>query len=160
MQSEIRDTAISLKFLVSVTPESAFHMFTEDFARWYPSEYSWSQEVLESIGIEPGEGGHCYETGPFGFRLDWGRVLVWDPPHRLVFTWQIGADRQPVPDPAMAGEVDIRFLPEGQAQARVQFEHRGFDRYHGDSAIYQSMMASDQGWPYILGRFREACGQA
>ena len=77
--------------------------------------------MLETIAIEPGEGGMCFERGPHGFRIDWGRVLTWEPPHRLVFDLVDRPARDPVPDPAAAGESS---RPRRRAGARVTLEHR------------------------------------
>ena len=63
---------------VNVEPDRAFDLFARGLAAWWPPEYSWSQDVLEDMGIEPHEGGICFEVGPHGFRCDWGRVLAWD----------------------------------------------------------------------------------
>lgn len=128
-------------------------------SRWWPREYTWSGDGLEDIGIERGEEGRCFERGPHGLRYDWGRVIDWDPPGRLVFTWQIGPDRVPVPDPEGGSEVEVRFRasPDGEATT-VTLEHRGFHR-HGEGAdAYRAGMGSEEGWPFILARFRESAG--
>jgi hypothetical protein len=91
---------------VRALAERAFAVFAEGLASWYPSEYMWSQDVLDTIAIEGREGGRCCERGPWGFWIDWGRVLVWDPLRRLAYSWQISPERQPIPDPAKASEVD------------------------------------------------------
>lgn len=87
---------------VALSTERAFAFFTEHFAMWWPHDYTWGREVLEDIGIEPREGGLCYERGPYGFRCDWGRVLSWESPHRLVLAWQISPRHEPEPNPAKA----------------------------------------------------------
>ena len=108
---------------------------------------------LEDIGIEPREGGHCFERGPDGFTCHWGRVLAWDPPARLVFAWQIAPDRVPEPNPAKASEVEVRFDPAGPSGTRVELEHRAFAR-HGESGdTYRQAMASPEGWPLLLDRY-------
>jgi uncharacterized protein YndB with AHSA1/START domain len=136
---------------VPLPPERAFARFVEQLGEWWPAEYTWSQDVLEAIGIEPRAGGMCFERGPHGFRCDWGRVVAFEPPERLVFTWQIGPSREPVPDDRRASEVELRF----DGATRVQLEHRGFER-HGDAAeAYRAALASDQGWPYILVRYAD-----
>jgi uncharacterized protein YndB with AHSA1/START domain len=127
-------------------------------ASWYPSEYTWSQDILDTIAIEGREGGRCFERGPGGFWIDWGRVLVWNPPRRLAFSWQISPERQPIPDPAKASEVELRFEEEGPRSTRIEFEHRGFTR-HGEGAEgYRETLGSEQGWPYILDRYVAAFG--
>lgn len=143
---------------VAAPPEHAFSVFTDGLATWWPAEYTWSAGVLDTIGIEPREGGLCFEVGPYGFRVDWGRVLMWEPPKRLVFAWQISPRREPVPDPAKASEVEVRFEPEGPASTRVEFEHRDLARHGGESTDYLAALASPGGWPYILDRYAAAIG--
>jgi uncharacterized protein YndB with AHSA1/START domain len=149
---------IKRTFAVPAPPERAFAVFTDGFASWYPAEYTWSAEALETIGIEPREGGMCFERGPHGFRCDWGRVLAWEPPGRLVLAWHVGPRREPQPDPSHASEIEVRFEAEEPSATRVEFEHRDFAR-HGDGADeYRAAMDSEQGWDYILGRFSVALG--
>ena len=136
-----------------VPAADAFATFTERMAAWWPPSATWSGESLESIGIEGRVGGFCYERGPHGLRLDWGRIVAWEPPHRLAFSWQIGGDRTPVPSPARASEVEVRFEPDGPG-SRILLEHRGFERHDGDPVGYRDAMASPSGWPLILDRFR------
>jgi uncharacterized protein YndB with AHSA1/START domain len=147
---------IRISHRLPVPPEDAFATFTDRIAAWWPHDATWSGEALESIGIEPRIGGFCFERGPHGLRLDWGRVMAWEPPHRLAFSWQIGSDRTPAPNPAHASEVEVRFEPESAATTRVTLEHRGFERHAGDPAAYRDAMASASGWPLILERFRAA----
>jgi uncharacterized protein YndB with AHSA1/START domain len=149
----IEPIRITLRLPVPTT--DAFATFTERMAAWWPPSATWSGESLESIGIEGHLGGFCFERGPHGMRLDWGRVMAWEPPHRLQFSWQIGSDRTPVPSPARASEVEIRFEPDG-AGSLVTLEHRGFERHAGDGIAYRDAMASASGWPAILERFRAA----
>jgi uncharacterized protein YndB with AHSA1/START domain len=147
------DEPLRCAVTVGGPPERAFVAFAEGFQGWWPREYTWSQEVLETIAIEPRVGGRCFERGPNGFECDWGRVLAWEPPHRIAFTWQIGPSREPVPNPARAGEVEVRFLADQGAGTRVELEHKGFAR-HGDAGPgYREAMGSEMGWPLILERF-------
>ncbi len=139
---------------IQAPPERAFAAFAERLGEWWPREYTWSQGTLEAIGIEAGEGGLCFERGPHGFRLDWGRVVAWEPPARLAFTWQISPTRVPEPDPDRASTVEVRFEAVGDTgDTEVALEHRDFER-HGDGADgYAEAMGSPQGWPYILAGF-------
>ena len=77
-------------------------------------------------------------------------MTAWEPPRRLVFLWQIGPSREPVPDPARASEVEVRF-----EDGRVALEHRGFERHGEDAEAYRDGMGSAQGWPWLLERFGE-----
>jgi uncharacterized protein YndB with AHSA1/START domain len=144
----VRMTEIRHSVAAPVPPERAFDAFVRELHEWWPQEYTWAGAALETIAIEPQEGGRCFELGPHDFHCDWGRVVAWEPPRRLVFTWQISPRREPVPDPALASEVEVRV-----EAGRVELEHRGLER-HGDGAeAYAAAMGSDMGWPYILGRF-------
>jgi uncharacterized protein YndB with AHSA1/START domain len=155
-ERETDDGAFRHSLTVPGPPERAFVAFAEGFSAWWPREYTWSQESLDTIAIEPRAGGRCFERGPEGFQCDWGRVLAWEPPHRIVFTWQIGPSREPVPNPAKAGEVEVSFRAAGGADTRVELEHRGFARHGEAGAGYREMMGSPQGWPLILDRFAES----
>lgn len=151
---------IQLTVTVAAPAERAFAVFVDDLATWWPKEYTWSQEVLETIAIEPGEGGRCFERGPHGFECDWGRVLVWEPPRRLVFSWQIGPDRVPEPNPARASEVEVRFTPAGESATRVELEHRGFGRHGEGAEPYREGMGSPEGWPLLLERYAAVASSA
>jgi uncharacterized protein YndB with AHSA1/START domain len=140
---------------VAVPRERAFELFTAEMGSWWPREFSWSQDKLEAIGIEPHADGFAYERGPRGFTMHWGRVKAWDPPARFVFTWQIAADRTPQPDPDRSSEVEVRFHEENGA-TRVAVEHRDWER-HGDAAQeYRDGFERAGAWPYALERFAAA----
>lgn len=147
------DYSLRTILFVPATPRQAYKAFTEGMADWWVKEYTWSgPDTLVDIGIEPRKDGMAYEIGPHGFRVDWGRVLIWEPPRRLVFTWQIGPDRTPVPDPAKASEIDARFEPEADG-TRVEVEHRHFDR-HGEAAEGY-LRALSAGWRELLARYAD-----
>ena len=150
--------AVQAAATVQLPPERAFELFTAGLGSWYPPEYTWSQDVLDTIAIEPREGGRCFEVGPDGFQCDWGRVLAWEPPHRLLLAWQVSPRREPVPDPAKASEVEVRFEEAGPSATRVELEHREFARHGEDGDAYRQAMGSPQGWPYMLERYSEAAG--
>ena len=117
MERQPADEPIRQAVTVPVPVDRAFSAFA-DLARWWPREYTWAADTLEDIGIEPREGGHCFERDPDGFTCHWGRVLTWDPPARLVLVWQIAPDRVPEPNPAKASEVEVRFHPAGTSGTR------------------------------------------
>jgi uncharacterized protein YndB with AHSA1/START domain len=152
MTAQPAEEPIRQSVTVGVSVEQAFAAFA-DLARWWPREYTWAGDTLEGIGIEPREGGFCFERGPHGFTCHWGRVLAWDPPARLVLTWQIAPDRAPEPNPAKASEVEVRFDPAGPTGTRVDLEHRAFPRQGEAGDPYRQALASPQGWPLILARY-------
>ncbi|HEV8653938.1 MAG TPA: SRPBCC family protein [Candidatus Limnocylindria bacterium] len=151
MAPVVTEDTLTRELVVRVPPEQAFAGFV-NLGRWWPREYTWSLDVLQSIGIEPRLGGACFERGPNGFECDWGRVLLWDPPRRIVFSWQIAFDRTPEPNPAKASEVEVRFSEDGLG-TRVALEHRAFSRHGERAAAYRAGMASPSGWPMMLERF-------
>lgn len=146
-----RDTADIARATTTVAapPDRAFAAFTDALGRWWPREFTWSQDVLEGIGLETHQGGLCFEHGPHGFTINWGRVLQWEPPRRLVLAWQITPERAPEPNPAKASEVEVRFTECDSGATRVELVHTGFDRHGEGGADYRAAMA-DQGWPYLL----------
>jgi uncharacterized protein YndB with AHSA1/START domain len=150
------EDAVRHTVTVETSKEHAFSVFTDGLAGWWPSEYTWAQDTLEAMIIEPWENGRCTEQGPHNFECDWGRVLAWEPPHRLVMSWQISPKRVPEPDPAKTSEVEVQFVTEGPTSTRVRFEHRNFEQ-HGEGAEgYREAMGSEYGWPYILDRYASA----
>ena len=153
MSAAEEDDAVRRTVAVDAPPERAFAVFT-DLDAWWPPEFTWSQGGLEAIRIEPAEGGHCFERGPHGFTVHWGRVLAWEPSSRIVFTWQIGPDRVPEPDTSMASEVEVRFTPDGAGGTRVEIEHRGFARHGEAGAGYRAGM--ERGWDHLAERFAAA----
>ncbi len=149
---------IQRSYAVPVDPAHAFDIFALAMAQWWPPEYTWAGPSLEWIGLEPRVGGPCFERGPHGFRCDWGRVLLWQPPRRLVLAWQIGPDRVPVPDPERASEVELTFLSEEEGGTRVEFEHRHFSRHGAGADAYRAALDSPEGWSYMLRRYTALLG--
>ncbi len=150
-RSEMHQSA-HVAVTVAVAPERAFEAFESEMAAWWPAEFTWSQDALEWIGIQDGL---CTERGPYGFRIDWGRVLERTPPEHLAFAWQITPARVPEPIPERASRVDVRFavLPEGGTEVRL--EHSGFERHGGGADAYRDAMQRE-GWPRVLERYAAA----
>jgi len=153
MTQRTGDDAVRRTLTVAAPRERAFAVFTDGLATWWPREYTWGRDVLETIAIEPCEGGRCFERGPHDFQCDWGRVVLWDPPNRLVISWQISPRREPEPNPAKASEVEIRFIAEGPTSTRVEFEHRDLARHGEEGMSYRDALDSPQGWTLILERY-------
>lgn len=137
---------------VDISPGRAFAVFTGEFARWWPRDYSYSGELMEDLVLGAGPGAACSEFGPGRFRIDFGRILEWAPPERLSFSWQITPDSRPEPNPDKASRVTVSFVPLGRA-TRVRLIHDQFER-HGDGAdAYAEEMGSAEGWPHIMKLF-------
>lgn len=147
--------AINGTISVAVPIEKAFRVFTESLDSWWPAEYHIGKAEMAEAIMEPRTGGRWYERGVDGSECDWGRVLVWEPPHRLVVTWQITGEWQYDPDPERASEVEVRFVADGPEQTTVQLEHRFLERLLGGEAMHAAI-SGDGGWKGVLARYAKA----
>lgn len=139
---------------VAAPIERAFAVFTESIDSWWPHDYHIGQAAVAEVTLEPRVGGRWYERGVDGSECDWGTVLVWDPPVRVVFTWQINGAWQFDPDPARASEIEVTFSALGPAQTLVELEHRHLDRLDGGQAIRDGIDGGG-GWALLLDRVAE-----
>ena len=144
---------------VDVPVDRAFRVFTESFDSWWPRQYHIGKAEMAEAILEPRAGGRWYERGADGSQCDWGRVLAWEPPHRLVVTWQINGQWQYDPDPEHASEVELRFMADGPERTRVELEHRLLERLVHAEALTQAF-TGDGGWSSVLRRFAEAATTA
>ena len=140
---------------VGVPVDRAFQVFTASFDSWWPREYHIGQTEMTEAVVEPRQGGRWFERGADGSECDWGRVLAWEPPHRLVLTWQINGQWQYDPDPAHASEIELRFTPDGPERTRVDLEHRHLDRLVLGQALSDGIQGGG-GWTSVLERFAAA----
>ena len=140
---------------VGVPVERAFRVFTASFNTWWPSQYHIGQAEIAEAVLEPRAGGRWYERGVDGSECDWGRVLTWEPPHRLVVTWQINGEWRYDPDPEHASEIEVRFIANGPETTNVELEHRLLNRLVNGQAIYDGI-GQGGGWNSILQRFANA----
>lgn len=140
---------------VGVPVERAFSVFTGSIGTWWPPDYHIGQADMAEAILEPREGGRWYERGVDGSECDWGKVLAWDPPHRLVVTWQINGQWQYDPDPGHASEIEVRFTADGPGQTTVELEHRLLERLAGGQAIHDAISGGG-GWTAMLELFAKA----
>jgi uncharacterized protein YndB with AHSA1/START domain len=142
---------------VNAPVEKAFKVYTEGFDGWWPrTHHIGSAELAEAV-LEPRAGGRWYERGVDGSECEWGRVLAWEPPHRVLITWQINGDWQYDPDPAHASEVEVLFTDLGDGRTRVELEHRGFERLGATGAAVGRSVGTDEGgWGGILKLYADA----
>ena len=125
MSLKIAPAPVRKTLQVKASQARAFEVFTAGFARWWPASHSIGKSPLKDAIMEPQVGGRWYERGEDGSECDWGRVLAWEPPARLVLSWQLSAQWKF--DPDLRTEVEVRFIPEGDRLTRVEFEHRGLE---------------------------------
>ena len=138
-------------FEVELPPLEAFQLFTSDMAAWWPATHHIGATHFVEIVVEPREGGGWFEIGQDGTACQWGSILTWDPPHKLVFAWGIQSDWKFSPDLSRSSEVEVRFLPMGDSATLIEFEHRHFERHEGGDKIAASVNA---GWTPVLESFR------
>ena len=153
MTTQAQDTTVRIEIVVNAAAERAFKVFTERFDRIKPREHNMlGVDIAESV-LEPQAGGRVYDRGVDGSECQWGRVLVCEPPERIVFTWDISPHWQIETDLSRSSEVEIRFIAEPGERTRVELEHRHLDR-HGDG--WEGLRAGvegDDGWPLYLARY-------
>lgn len=138
---------------VKTSVERAFTVFTERIDSWWPRSHKLSEADLDTAIIEGKTGGRCYQRAVDGTECDWGKVTVWEPPHRLVVAWQLDGQWQYDPDIAHASEVEITFTPEAGGSTRVDLEHRHFERHGASAGAVQSGVDSPNGWASLLQLF-------
>lgn len=138
---------------VSLPPAQAFEFFTGSMNRWWPSEYHIGGADMVDTVLEPWVGGRWYERGADGSECDWGRVLAWEPPHRLVVTWQINGHWRFDDDPRHASEIEVRFTPDGLDQTTVDLDHRHLDRLVDGQTMHDQIVQAGGGWSAVLERF-------
>jgi uncharacterized protein YndB with AHSA1/START domain len=153
MSTHAPATSVRTSTVVEAPIERAFSVFTNEFGSFKPPEHNMLGVAIAETVFESHVGGSVYDRGVDGSVCRWARVLAYDPPHRVVLSWDINPRWQIETDPAQASEVEVRFLAETPNRTRVELEHRNLDR-HGDG--WQGVrdgVAGDQGWPLYLERF-------
>jgi hypothetical protein len=134
---------------VNTDPKRAFAIFTEEMTRWWPPEHSINRSPIAAVIVEPHPNGRWMERGEDGSECQWGKVIVWEPPTRLVLAWQINAQWQY--DPEVVTEVEVTFSPEGKGTL-VELEHR-LDGYGDAADRMRQVFDSPQAWESSLERF-------
>jgi uncharacterized protein YndB with AHSA1/START domain len=155
MSTQAQETAVRAEVVVDAPLERAFSVFTEGFGSFKPREHNMlAVEIAETV-FEPRVGGYLYDRGVDGSECRWARVLAYEPPHRVVISWDISPQWQLETDLEKTSEVEVRFVPEAPDRTRVELEHRNIER-HGDGweAVRDGVAATD-GWPLYLQRFAE-----
>ncbi|HEY1650756.1 MAG TPA: SRPBCC family protein [Acidimicrobiales bacterium] len=146
-------TAVNTSIVVDAPIDRAFAVFTEDMGSWWPKEHHMLQSQESHMVFEPKKGGRAHELGDDGTECKWASVLVWEPPNRVVFTWEISPQWSLESDPAKVSEVEVRFTAEAAGRTRVDVEHRNLDR-HGDGwEGLRAAVDSPEGWPLDLAAF-------
>ena len=148
-----QQTSLQFKIVVEAPLERAFHVFTHDFDRIKPREHNMlAVEIAETV-FEDHAGGRIFDRGTDGTEFQWARVLAYEPPNRVVFSWDISPRWDLETDPEKTSEVEVRFIAETPQRTRVELEHRNLDR-HGDGwEGTREGVNSEDGWPLYLRRY-------
>ncbi|MDE3085506.1 MAG: SRPBCC family protein [Acidobacteriota bacterium] len=155
--SEQLERAVRHSISVAAPIDKAFEVFTEGFGRFKPPEHNLLGVPIAETVFETHVGGSLLDRGVDGSECRWGRVLAFEPPTRLVFSWDISPAWQIETDPARTSEVEVTFVAEGPGQTRVELEHRHLHR-HGDGwDALRHGVDGDQGWPLYLERYAAVC---
>jgi uncharacterized protein YndB with AHSA1/START domain len=146
-------TSVRSAVVVEASIERAFRVFTEDFDRVKPREHNILGVEIAQTVFEPRVGGRVYDRGVDGSECVWARVLAFEPPSRIAFSWDISPTWQLESDLERTSEVEVRFIAESAERTRVELEHRNLDR-HGDGwEGERDAVGGDGGWPLYLQRF-------
>ncbi|MEU4426681.1 SRPBCC family protein [Actinoplanes sp. NPDC024001] len=151
-------STVHRQIVVEAPVEKAFTVFTERFGDVKPPEHNLLGAPIVETVFEPRVGGHIYDRAADGSECRWARVLAYEPPHRVVFSWDIGPTWQLETDPANTSEVEIRFVADGPGRTRVELEHRNLDRHGPGWESLRDGVADDEGWPLYLDRYAAVFG--
>jgi uncharacterized protein YndB with AHSA1/START domain len=139
--------------VVAAPIEQAFTVFTARFGDFKPKEHNLLDAPIAETVFEPKVGGHIYDRAVDGTECRWARILAFDPPDRVVFSWDIGPTWQLETDPEMTSEVEVTFIAEAPGRTRVELEHRNLERHGPGWPSVRDGVAEDQGWPLYLSRY-------
>jgi uncharacterized protein YndB with AHSA1/START domain len=160
MTSKTTGASITLAVTVEASQETAFRTFTQDMGSWWPKEHHILEGTLDKMVFEPRQGGDVYDLATDGTRCRWARVLAYDPPMRVVFSWDISLAWQIETDHAKASEIEVRFVRVGPHTTTVELEHRNLDRHGEGWESMRDTFGSADGWGGTLRQFAERVAQA
>jgi uncharacterized protein YndB with AHSA1/START domain len=155
MSMQAADTSVRTSIVVEASIERAFAVFTEDFGRFKPPEHNLLGVEIAKTVFEPREGGYLYDRGVDGSECRWARVLAYEPPKRVVISWDISPQWQLEADLEKTSEVEVRFVAEGKERTRVELEHRNLERHGAGWEGVRDGVASEGGWPLYLRRYAD-----
>jgi uncharacterized protein YndB with AHSA1/START domain len=148
-------TSIRHEIVVEAPIQRAFSVFTDDFGTFKPREHNMLNVDIAETVFEQRVGGHVYDRGVDGSECRWARVLAFEPPDRVVISWDINPQWQIETDLDKTSEVEVRFIAEGSDRTRVELEHRNLDRHGADWEAVREGVDSEGGWPLYLQRYAD-----
>ena len=155
MSTQTSQTSVRHSIVVAAPIETAFSVFTDDFGSFKPREHNMLSVDIDETVFETHVGGNIYDRGVDGSECRWARVLAYEPPDRVVFSWDISPQWQIETDPGRTSEVEVRFIAEAPDRTRVELEHRNLERHGEGWEGVREGVGGDGGWPLYLARFAE-----
>jgi len=146
-------TVVRRQLVVDAPIAQAFRVFTERLGDYKPPEHNLLQAPIAETVFEPKVGGHIFDRATDGSICRWARVLAYEPPDRVVFSWDISPQWQIETDPENTSEVEVRFIAESPIRTRLELEHRDIDRHGPGWQFVSDGVAGDGGWPLYLDRY-------
>lgn len=156
--TQTRTASVRTQILVEAPIERAFAVFTERFGDFKPPEHNILGVPLAETKFEPRVGGHIYDCGIDGSECRWARVLAYEPPHRIVFSWDLNTQWQVESDASKTSEVEVRFISETPNRTRLELEHHHLDRHGEGWQVVGDAVGGEGGWPLYLQRFADLLG--
>ena len=156
---QTEQTSIRKHVVVEAPIERAFKVFTEDFSRIKPPEHNMLGAEISEVVFEPRVGGRIFDRGVDGSEFAWARILAYEPPNRLLFSWDIGPRWRLEPDLEKTSEVEVRFVAETPERTRVELEHRNLDRHGEGWPGMRDAVDSGGGWPLYLQRYTDVLAE-
>jgi uncharacterized protein YndB with AHSA1/START domain len=153
MTTQAHETSTRTQIVVDAPIERAFRVFTEDFGSFKPPEHNLLGVEIAEIVFEPRVGGRVYDRGVDGSECSWARVLAYEPPNRVAFSWDLNPQWQVETDLDKTSEVEVRFISETPERTRVELEHRNIDRHGEGWESVRDAVDSEGGWPLYLERY-------
>jgi uncharacterized protein YndB with AHSA1/START domain len=155
MTTKAQEASVRTQTVVEAPIERAFSLFTEGIGGWWNPDHHILEAELDEMVFEPREGGRIYDRGVDGSECGWARVLAYEPPNRVVISWDISPRWQIETDLEKTSEVEVRFIAETTERTRVELEHRNLDRHGEGWEGIRDSVGSPDGWPDGLQRFAE-----
>jgi len=146
-------TTVQHDVVVDAPVEHAFAVFTERFGDFKPREHNLLGAPIAETVFEPHVGGHIVDRAEDGTECRWARILAFDPPHRVVFSWDISPQWSIETDQDSTSEVEVTFAGEGTGRTRVRLEHRHLDRHGAGWEAVSDGVDGEAGWPLYLARY-------
>lgn len=156
MSQQAVDSSVESSIVVDVPIEKAFSVFTEGIGTWFPAEYNLLDVEIAERVFEPRVGGQIYDRGTDGTECRWARVLAYDPPNGVTFSWDISPRWEIESDPERTSEVEVRFVAETPERTRVELEHRHLDRHARAGSRSGSPSQAMEGGPVVYRSSRSA----